>query len=118
MDDKLEEIRLENYIIIIYYVLLTIYLYANSIEVNYIKYNNEIDKERYKLLLYIVFGITAIIALYYTIDSFKDLRNNDRDDIRRLKELSLLANILVLIAAVIILYIIYRDVDLNLEVSP
>jgi len=66
MDDKLEEIRLENYIIIIYYVLLTIYLYANSIEVNYIKYNNEIDKERYKLLLYIVFGITTIsIILYY-----------------------------------------------------
>jgi len=66
MDDKLEEIRLENYIIIIYYVFLNIYLYANSIEVNYIKYNNEIDKERYKLLLYIVFGITTIsIILYY-----------------------------------------------------
>ena len=38
MNDKLEDINKENYIIIIYYILLTIYLYANYIETNYIKY--------------------------------------------------------------------------------
>lgn len=118
MNEKLEDIRTENYIIIIYYILLTIYLYANKIEINYIKYNNPEDKEKYRLLLYIVFGTTFIITLYYTIEGLKDLNEHSQKEIKQLQSLSTLANILVFLASIIILYIIYKDKDINLEVSP
>ena len=118
MNEKLQEIKIENYIISIYYILLTIYLYANTIEVNYIKYGNQTDKDKYRLLLYIVFGTTFIITLYYSIESLKSLKEITDKEVYKLKELSTIANILVLIASIIIIYIIYKDKDINLEVSP
>ena len=118
MNEKLKEINLENYIISIYYILLTIYLYANTIEVNYIKYGNQTDKDKYRLLLYIVFGTTFIITLYYSIESLKSLKEITDEEVYKLKELSTIANILVLIASIIIIYIIYKDKDINLELSP
>ena len=118
MNNKLEEIQLENKIIIIYYILLTLYLYANKIEIEYLQYNNQIDKNKYRLLLYIVFGTTTLITLFYTMKSIKSLKQYDSNEIQKLKELSTLANILILIASLIILYVIYNDKDINLEVSP
>ena len=118
MNEKLKEIKIENYIISIYYILLTIYLYANTIEVNYIKYGNQTDKDKYRLLLYIVFGTTFIITLYYSIESLKSLKEITDEEVYKLKELSTIANILVLFASIIIIYIIYKDKDINLEVSP
>ena len=117
MNEKLEEIQLENKIIIIYYVLLTLYLYANKVETEYLQYGNQEDKDKYKLLLYIVFGVTALITFFYTIQSIKSLEQYDSIEIQKLKELSTLANILILIASLIILYVIYNDKDINLEVS-
>ena len=118
MNEKLEEIRLENIIIFIYYILLTIYLYANTIEVNYIKYGNIEDREKYRLLLYIVFGTTFIITLYYTLEGIIDLQEPVKREVYKLKELSTIANILLVIATIIILYIVYKDKEINLEVSP
>lgn len=116
--EKIEEIKLENYIIYIYFILLVLYLYGNTIEINYLKYQNQEDKEKYRLILYIVFGTTFIISLYYAIDNIKDLQTSNNEEILKLNELSTIANILVLIASIIILYIIYIDKDLNLEISP
>ena len=118
MNEKLEEIKIENFIIIIYYILLTIYLFANTIEINYIKYGNDKDREKYRLLLYIVFGTTFIISLFYSIEGIKELQKQNDTEVYKLKELSTIANILVLIASIIILYIIYKDKDINLEISP
>lgn len=117
-NDKIQEIELENYIIIIYFILLLIYLYANEIELNYLKYGNEEDKDKYRMLLYIVFGTTLIISLLYTINSIKDLDINEDYEIYKLKRLSTIANILVLIASIIIIYIIYNDKDIILEINP
>ena len=118
MNKKLQEIEIENFIIFIYFILLITYLYANTIEVEYVKYQNEEDKEKYRLLLYIVFGVSFIITLYYTIEGIKELKELSPFDLYRLKELSTLANILILIATGIYLYIIYKDRDIELEVSP
>ena len=118
MNDKLDEIQLENKIIIIYYILLTLYLYANKVEVDYLNYNNQEDKDKYRLLLYIVFGGTFLITLYYTIEGIKSLDKIESEEIKKLKQLSTLANFLILIAAIIIIYVIFKDEDINLEVSP
>lgn len=118
MNTKLEEIRIENYIIYIYFILLITYLHANTIEVNYLKYQNDEDREKYRLLLYIVFGTSLLISIYYTISSFNDLKEPSNKEIYKLKELSTIANILIIIATIIAIYIIYKDRDINLEVSP
>lgn len=118
MNDKFEEIKEENIIIFIYFILLFIYLYANKTEINYLKYKNEKDKDKYRLLLYIVFGLTFIITLYYVVESLNSLNIYESNNIYKLKELSLLSNILVLIATGIYIYIIYQDKDIKLEVSP
>lgn len=118
MNNKLKDIKIENNIIYIYFILLSIYLYANTIEINYIKYKNVEDKEKYRLLLYVVFGVSLIITLYYSIENIKDLQEKSPPHIKNLKELSTIASILILIASIIILYIIYKDKDINIEVSP
>lgn len=118
MNEKLNEINEENTIIFIYFILLSIYLHANKIEINYFKYQKEEDKEKYRLLLYLVFGISFIITLYYVINSINSLDRYKTYDIYKLKKIALIANILVLISTGIYLYIIYKDKDINLEISP
>lgn len=118
MNEKLKEIKEENIVIYIYFILLLIYLYANTIEINYLKYGNNEDKEKYRLLLYTIFGTSFIISLYYTIESLNDLNNYDKPEIYKLKQLSAIANVLIVIATGIYIYIIYKDKDINLEVSP
>ena len=118
MNKKLQEINEENIIIYIYFILLFIYLYANTIEVNYLKYRQNEDKEKYRLLLYIVFITTFIISLYYTINSIQNLNSYENNKIYELKKLSAISNILVVIATGIYIYIIYKDKDINLEVNP
>lgn len=118
MNEKLEEIKIENIIIYIYFILLIIYLYANTIEVNYLKYNNDQDREKYRTLLYIVFGTSLIISFFYLIEGIKDLKEPSNYNIYKLKELSTIANILIVIATIIAIYIIYKDKDINLEVTP
>ena len=118
MNNKLKEIEIENIIIYIYYILLTIYLYANRIEVKYLKTKNIKDKETYQVILYIVFGISIIISLYYTINSLNELKEYNNSNIKNLKILSVFASFLILIANVIILYIIQKDENIDLEISP
>ena len=118
MNSKFEEIKEENFVIFIYFILLFIYLYANKIEVNYLNTGNSYDKDLYRILLFIVFGISFLITLYYVISSYSSLFDYDNDNIYDLKRLSFFATLLVLIATWIFLYIIYKDEDINLEVSP
>ena len=118
MKEKLDEIKEENIIICIYFILLITYLYANKIEINYLKYQKEVDKDKYRAILYLVFGISFIITFYYVFNSINSLKTEKTYEIYKLKELSLIANILVLIATGIYIYLIYKDKDINLEVSP
>lgn len=118
MEEKLREIEIENITIYIYIVLLLLYLYGNKIEVNYVKYGNDEDKDMYRFILYIVFGGIFILSLYYTISGFGSFSSEDNSKITKLKELSLLSNILILLASIILLYIVYSDKEINIEVNP
>lgn len=119
MNEKLKDIQEENNIIFIYFIILTIYLYANSIEKKFLETQNNNYKYTYRNLLFVVFGISFLITLYYSIESIKELKKESQNiEIYQLKELSTMANILVLIATIIYLYIIYKDENINLEISP
>jgi len=56
--------------------------------------------------------------LFFTINSIKELNITKDQETYKLKELSTIANILVLIASIIIIYLIYKDKDIALEINP
>jgi len=114
-NDRIKEVNIENFILVIYYVIITLSLIDNYIEKRYLLYGDEKDKKTYRNLLFIIFGVVFLIYLYYTINGIKGLRDISDSGTKQLSELSVLANILVLISGAIYLYIIYKDQDLNVE---
>ena len=118
MNSKFEEIKEENNLIGIYFILLIIYLYANRVEIKYLESNNNLNKDEYRILLFIVFGVSFLITLYYVINGFDELDKSNYDEIYDLKYLSIVANVLILVATGIYLYIIYKDKNIDLEINP
>ena len=118
MNEKLQEIKEEDLIVFIYFILLFVYLYANRVEEKYIIYGDERNREKYRLLLYVVFGVSFLITLYYSVESINNLNNSSKEEVYNLKWLSTVANLLILIATGIYLYIIYKDKNIDIEVSP
>lgn len=116
--DRIKDTRIEDVIFIIYYLIITLSLYSNKIERDYLYSGDSNYRDRYRTLLYVIFGIAFLVYLYYTIDSYNTMREIDIDDDKRyLYELSFLASFLVLISGFIYLYIISNDKDISVELA-
>ena len=116
--ERIKDTRIEDFIFIIYYLIITLSLYSNKIDRDYLYTGNDYDRTRYRILLYIIFGIAFLVYLYYTIDSYKTLKEVSYDDEnRKLYELSFLASFLVLISGCIYLYIISNDEEDRVELA-
>ena len=70
--DRLNDIKIENYIFIIYYIIITISLYANKVETEYLITDNKEIREKYRKLLFVIFGMAFLVYLYYTISNYDD----------------------------------------------
>ena len=115
--ERMKEIKIEDYIFIIYYIIITLSLYANKIEQEYLITKDIESREKYRQLLYIIFGTATAIYLYYTISSYQELKNNNTNKDKFLFELSFIASFLILISGLIYLYIIYQDKEINVELA-
>ena len=116
--ESIKDTRIADFIFIIYYLIITLSLYSNKIERDYLYTGNDYDRTRYRILLYIIFGIAFLVYLYYTIDSYKTLKEVSYDDEnRKLYELSFLASFLVLISGCIYLYIVSNDEEDRVELA-
>lgn len=116
--ERIKDTRIEDFIFIIYYLIITLSLYSNKIERDYLYTGNDYDRTRYRILLYIIFGIAFLVYLYYTIESYKTLKEVSYDDEnRKLYELSFLASFLVLVSGCIYLYIISNDEEDRVELA-
>lgn len=118
--DKLNDIKIENFIWIIYIIIIILSYYANKIETNYILYNNPKDKENYRKLLLTIFTTLTIIYLYFTYESYKDIKElkiTDTKKKKNLTHLSALASTLILISGIIYLIIILEDENIDLEIA-
>ena len=115
--DRIKEINIEDYIFIIYYIIITLSLYSNKIEKEYLISNNHEKKEEYRILLFIIFGIAFLVYLYYFVSSYSSLKKCNNHYSYKLNELSTLASFLVLISGIIYLYIIFNDNDLSVELA-
>ncbi len=118
--NRLEDIKIENNIWLLYLVIIGISFIANEYEKKYFLYNDQKAKEIYRILTIIIFATVTIVYLYFAKDSYDNVKNlKPWDDKRKvnLTKLNSLASNLILIAGLIFLYIAIVDTELDVEIA-
>lgn len=117
--ERINQIKIENFIWFICIILIGISLYGNYYEEKYFKYYQEQDKEKYRSALIFVFSIAMIIYIYFLYDSYQSyIKAKSLDEkSQKLATLNLLISILFAIGGGILLYISLTDENLDTEIS-
>ena len=118
--DRLQDIRIENYIWVIYIIIIFISWYANSKEKKFILYNDEVSRREYQNLLVLIFSILLIIYYYFTKSSYDDLYEltiNDSNKKIILTYASFIASLLIFISGMIFLTIAIMDEEIDVELA-
>lgn len=118
--DRLEDIRMENYIWIVYLVIIGISYYANYKEKRYILYDDDLSKREYQNLLILIFSILVVVYFYFVWDSYKDVVDLDYMDSSKkvaLTYASFVGSLLVFVSGVIFLVIAILDEEIDIELA-
>ena len=118
--DRLEDIKIENFIWVIYIGIIILSWYANSKEKKFILYNDEKSREEYQGLLILIFSILLFVYYYFTKDSYSDLKKlnyYDTDKKKILTYASFTGSLLILISGVIFLIIAITDDNIDTEIA-
>lgn len=118
--DRLEDIRIENYIWIVYLVIIGISYYANYKEKRYILYDDDVSKREYQNLLILIFSILVVVYFYFVWDSYKDVVDLDYMDSSKkvaLTYASFVGSLLVFVSGVIFLVIAILDEEIDIELA-
>ena len=110
--DKLEDIKEENLIWIIYILIIILSYYANSKEKKYLLYNDEEAR--------IIFSILVIIYYHFTKNSYEDILKLNSSDTNKkiiLTKASFIGTLLVLISGIIFLIIAIYDRQIEVELA-
>lgn len=120
MKDRLKKIEIENFVWLIYIGIIILSFYANEKEKKFIINNDEISKKEYQNLLILIFTILLIIYIYFTKDSYNDIKNlnnNDSDKKKILTKASFIGSALILISGIIFLLIAILDEEIDTEIA-
>ncbi len=120
VESRLKEIKIEDFIWIIYLGIILLSFISNEYEKNYILTGSNEDKKRYREIIIGIFSILIIVYAYFLIDSYnsvKNLNSNDTDKKKMLSTLSFIASTLIFISGIIFLYIAFKDEDLDVELA-
>ena len=118
--ERLEDIKIENFIWIIYIGIIIISWYANSKEKKYILYDDEKSRKQYQNLMIIIFTILLIIYHYFTKESYDDIKNlkyNDTNKKILLTYASFIGSFLILLSGIIFLLIAVLDENIDTEIA-
>lgn len=117
--DRLNDIKTENIIWVIYIFIIVLSFIANSYETNYIKYNDNKSKDDYRNLMLLIFSILVIVYFKFLKDSLRDVKKTSylNNKVSKLNKLSFIGSLLVFISGIIFLYIIYNDTDIDVEIA-
>lgn len=116
----LNEIETENFIWIIYLLIIGLSFLANSFEKDYYINNNLESKDIYRMINIFIFSVVLIVYLYFFKGNFKvinELSIFDSYKKKRFNELNFIASALIVIAGVIFLYIAIYDENLDTEIA-
>ena len=120
LDDKLKQLKTEDFIWVIYIFIIFLSWYSNNLERKYYIYNDLESKNKYRKIIIFIFSILIIVYLYFLKDSYDDLKNLNQYDSEKTKNLiflSFIASLLIVISGFIFLYIALEDKDLNVELA-
>lgn len=120
INSKLKQLRIEDFIWVIYIGIIFLSWYANSLEKRYFVFNDLYSKDKYRHVMIFIFSILIIVYFYFLRDSYKDfknLSNKDSSKKQNLVFLSFIASLLIFISGLIFLYIAYKDEELEVELA-
>ena len=120
LNEKLKQLKIEDYIWIIYIGIIFFSWYSNSLERKYFIYNDKKSKEKYRQTLIIIFSILIVVYLYFlkdSIDSIRSLKASDNEQKKNLTYLSFLGSLLIAISGFIFLYIAFKDESIDVELA-
>ena len=119
LNEKLKQLRIEDFIWVIYIFIILLSWYGNSLERKYFIYNDLESREKYRKVLIFIFSILVIVYLYFLKDSYKDLKNVNPNDeeVKNLTFLSFIGSLLIVISGFIFLYIAIKDEQINVEIA-
>jgi len=115
---RLKQIEIENYIWVVYIIIIGLSYYANYLEKDYFINNNINSKNTYRKINTFIFIILILVYSYFendSLNSFKDKNKTPKQ--KEFDTLSLIASTLVLISGLIFLYIIINDDNLDEEIA-
>lgn len=120
LNKRLKQLKIEDFIWIIYIGIIFMSWYSNYFERRYFIYNDLESKEKYRKIIISIFVILVIIYIYFCKDSYDDLINlneYDSEEKKRLTLLSFIASLLIVISGIIYLFIAIKDEDVNVEIA-
>lgn len=118
--NRLKAIKIEDFIWIIYIIIIILSFYANSLEKKYFISKNQSAKEKYREIIIFIFSILIVVYSYFLISSINDIKNLKESDSlkkRKLEYLSFIASLLILISGIIFLYIAINDENIDVELA-
>lgn len=120
LNNKLSQLKIEDYIWIIYIGIIILSWYSNNLERKYFINNDQLSKEKYRKIMILIFSILTIIYIYFLKDSYDDLKKikpNESYQTKKLVSLSFISSLLIAISGIIFLYIAITDKELNVELA-
>lgn len=118
--DRLQDIRIENFVWIIYLGIIALSYYANEKEKKYILYDDENSKKEYQNLLILIFTILLFIYYYFAKDSYDDLKTLNKNDNEKkyiLHYASFIGSLLIFFSGIIFLGIAILDEEIDVELA-
>ena len=119
-DGILREIEIENYIWIVYLVLIITSYWANNEEAKYFLFNDMRAKSKYRGALIFIFSVACVIYYYFfqsSYKSYKSLTKYDSDSKIFFETINFIGAVLVLIAGIIFLFIAIFDEHIETEIA-
>ena len=120
LNKRINQINIENFIWIIYIVIIFMSWYSNFLEKKYFIYNDLNSKEKYRKIIIGIFVVLVVIYFYSFKSSYNDLKNLNLCDSNKKKNLTfiaMIASLLILISGILYLYIAISDEDINVEIA-
>ena len=109
LNKRLKQLKIEDFIWIIYIGIIILSWYSNSLERKYFLYNDKNSKKKYREILILIFSILVVIYLYFLKDSIDDIKNLKPNDPDKKK--------LIAISGFIFLFIAFTDNSLDIELA-
>ena len=120
LEEKLKQLKIEDYIWLVYLGIIISSWYSNYLERKYYKYNDFYSKDKYLHINQIIFGILLIVYIYFLNSSYKDFKNLKEIDSKKKKDLvtlSFIGAILITVSGIIFFYITLKNDDLDVEIA-